>query len=195
MASQVEIVNNALIKLGEDRITSMSDPDKPATLASAVWDVKRDAELAAHPWTFATARAALPASATAPAFGWAFSYPLPAGFLAMVEVGEDYVLYRPDEARALFTIEGGAILCDEASPLRIRYVQQVTNTGLWPALFAEAMACRLAVELCEALTQSGSKKQQLRDEYRDTIRAARRANAIELPPQPVPESIWLAQFR
>ncbi len=191
MASQVEIVNQALVKIGSDRIVSLADDVKAAKVASAIWDAKRDAELAAHPWTFAKARAELPALATAPAFGWARAYQLPADYLTMVEVGENYVLYMPpDELVTLFEIEGQTILTDEASPLRIRYIRRITNTGLFPALFNEALACRLAAEMAESLTQSLAKREAAWKEYGMAIRTARQRNAIEQPPQPIPESSW-----
>jgi hypothetical protein len=191
MASQISIVNRALIKLGSSRITSIDDDDKTARLAKELWDTTRDLELSAHPWTFAKARAALPALAAVPAFGWGKAFQLPTNFLRMIEVGENYVMYMTDgEVGSLFELEGQTILCDEASPLRIRYVQRITNPGLFPPLFVEALATRLAHEMCESLTQNLTKKQALGEEYQAAIRAARRNNAIELPPQGTPLSSW-----
>lgn len=189
MASQVDICNQALTKVGAARITSLSDGSKQANALNAIYDVKRDVELAAHPWTFAMTRAQLPASATAPLFGWARSFQLPAQFLRMVEVGEDWVFYEGPTG-PLFAIEGGAILTDEAAPLNVRYVQRITNAGQYPPLFVEALACRLAAEVCEPLTQSLSKREQAWREYKEAIREARRSNAIVLPPQKPPPSSW-----
>ncbi len=191
MADQTEVVNRALIKLGASQIVSIDDDSKQARTAKSLWDVSRDAEMAAHPWTFAKARVSLPALADAPAFGWARAFQLPADFLRMVEVGENYVLYlSTTEQGALFELEGRTILCDEGSPLRIRYIKRITEVGLWPALFCEALACRLAFEMCESLTQNLSKREAAQAEYKDAIRTARRVNAIELPPQPVPPGAW-----
>jgi hypothetical protein len=145
MASTIDIWNQALTKLGSTRITSEADDSKQAQSLSAIYDITLASELAAHPWTFAMTRARLPASVTAPAFGWQKAYPLPSDYLRMVEVGEYYVLYQPDQT--LFQIEGAEILCDEVSPLNIRYIKSITNAGLFPALFTEAMACRLAAEV------------------------------------------------
>jgi len=96
MASVVGICNQALAKLGATRIVALTDDTKQARLLNSIYEVKRDAELAANPWTFATKRAQIPASSTAPVFGWAYSYPLPSDYLAMVEVGEDYSFYDSD---------------------------------------------------------------------------------------------------
>ena len=65
MTSQVAICNQALVKVGASRITALTDDTKQARALNAIYDVKRDAELAANPWTFATKRESIPASATA----------------------------------------------------------------------------------------------------------------------------------
>ena len=196
MASQVEIVNQALTKIGAARITSMSDPGKSAAVMSAIYDIKRDAELSANPWTFSIKRVQIPASSTAPSFGWAYSYPLPADYLSMVEVGQNFTFYSSDLG-PLFTLEsdpatgGMAILSDESSPIDVRYVYRVTTPGLFSPLFTEALACRLAAEACEEITQSTSKRELAWEEYRRALRNARRVNAIEQPPQPSPNSSWV----
>lgn len=194
MASQVEICNQALTKLGAARITSITDDTKQARALNAIYTVKLEAELAAHPWTFAIKRVELPASATAPAYGWARAFPMPADYLALVEVGENYVFYETDTG-PLFQVEGSdsgmQLLTDEASPLQVRYIRRITNPGLYPALFVEALACRLAAEVCEELTQSLSKREAAWNERRQAIREARRVNSIEQPPRKPPASSWV----
>lgn len=194
MASQVEICNQALTKAGAARIVSLDDDTESAGVLRAIYNVKLDAELAAQPWTFAIKRQQLPASSTAPLFGWARAFPVPADYLAMVEVGENYVFYDSN-AGALFQLEGSdsgmQILTDQGSPLNVRYVRRVTTPGLFPALFVEAFACRLAAEICERLTQNQSKRELAWQERERAIRDARRVNAIEQPPRQVPPGSWL----
>jgi hypothetical protein len=188
VASTVEIYNLALTKIGASRITDPGDEAKGAQSISAVYDITRKNELANHPWTFAMTRAQLPALGAAPTFGWLAAYQLPADFLRMVEVGEYYVLYQQDIK--LFEIEGRNILCDEASPLKIRYVADIENPGLFSAPFVEAFACKLAAVVAEDITQSPTKREAAEQAYERAIRAARRSNAIQLPPQPTPEDTW-----
>lgn len=194
MASQVQIVNQALTKLGAARITSMDDGTNSARVMSAIYDIKRDAELAANPWTFAIKRASIPASTDTPGFYWSHAYPLPSDFLSLVQVGADFAFYESDTG-ALFDVEGGAILTNESSPLDVRYVYRVTNPGLYPALFVEALACRLAAEACEQITQNQSKREAAWSEYKQALRQARRTNAIEQPPRLLPETGWVRAMR
>lgn len=194
MTSEVGICNQALVKVGASRIVALTDDSKQARTLNAIYAVKRDAELSANPWTFAIKRAQIPASSTAPAFGWAYAYPLPSDYLAMVEVGQDYTFYDTDTG-ALFALEtdsngAQAVLTDQGSPLDVRYVSRVTNSGLFTPLFVEVLACRLAAEVCEELTQSAGKKEALWGEYKRAIREARRVNAIEQPPRKNPVASW-----
>lgn len=194
MYSVVDICNQAMVKLGASRITALTDDTKQARALNAIYAVKRDAELAANPWTFAIKRAQIPASSTPPAFGWNYAYPLPSDYLAMVEVGEDYTFYD-SETGGLFAIETDSngslsILTDQSSPLNIRYVYRVTASGLFAPLFVESLACRLAAEVCEALAQNLSKKEALWNERKQAVREARRLNAIEQPPRRNAPGSW-----
>jgi hypothetical protein len=194
MASQASIANQALVKLGAKRIVSIDDDARQARELKAIWDAKRDAEMAAYPWSFACHRAQLPALAEAPVYGYTRAFPLPTDYLSMVEVGEYWTMYQPAGSE-LFTIEGGNILTNDPSPLRIRYVRRIENTGLWSPLFNEALACRLAFELCETLTQSPKKQQIIQEQYELAIRKARRTNAIERAPQRTVDDSWTLALR
>jgi hypothetical protein len=195
MASAVEIANRALVKLGEERITAFTDPSKAARLVNSMFDIVRDAELRAHPWSFAMTRAQLPALVAAPAWGYARQYELPADFLRLVYIQDTWVAdlndYRGDD-NPMFMVEGRRILTDLSAPLRIRYVSRIEDTALFDALFVEVLACRLASEMAEPLTQSNSKVQIAADKYEEAVARARRANAIEKPPVLPPDDTWVA---
>jgi len=83
MASEVEICNRALQKLGASPILALSDDTVEARECNRAYAILRDSELRSHPWSFTRTRAIVAASATAPAFEWATSYPVPVDFLRM----------------------------------------------------------------------------------------------------------------
>lgn len=186
MASEVDICNLALIKLGADRIVSLDDAGSPnAAWCKAVYALQRDAELRKHPWSFAVRRAELATVVAGPLFGPVNAFELPA----------DYVRLLPHNAARDWQIEGRQITTDDGAPLEIRYVARITDTSLFDALFVEALACRIAVVLCEPITQSNSKVEAKKSEYRDAIWDARRANAFERVSDELPEDDWiLARF-
>ncbi len=76
-------------------------------------------------------------------------------------------------------------------PLPLLYVADVTNTSIFHPLFVEALACQLAAEMCERITQSTTKKQSMEMKYASTMREARFVNAVQNPPQSRPDNTWI----
>lgn len=194
MAAPVDIVNRALSKLGDKRITSLDDPGKTAGLAASLYSIVRDTEISAHAWHFAKTRKMLPAEAAKPAFGWAFQYLLPADCLRLLEAGPwpqavmaDYV----GRDTRTFILEGGRILTNHGPALNVIYLRREEDSGYYPPAFVEALACKLAVEMAEAITGSGSKREMAWNEYEQAVRLARRINAIGLPPMMVGDDSWM----
>lgn len=190
MASKVSIANRALTKLGGDRLLLLSDDTQEGRTLNSMFDDVRDAELRRYRWKFAIKREELVALASAPKWGYQYQYPLPADFLALVQVNERYVIPR-DKSAAPWSVEGGRILTNYPAPLRIRYVARIENTGLYDPLFVEVLACKLAVEACEALTQSNTKLEALQAAYDFALSEAVRQDAIENPPDQLPFGTWL----
>lgn len=189
MAGKVEIANRALTKLGSERILLLTDPGKEARVMNSMFDTVMDAELRRHRWKFALKRATLPALVATPEWGYAYAYQLPADFLALVQVNEYYL--RGLKQKTLWTVESGQILTDLTAPLKVRYIRRVDNLGVLDPLFIEVLACKLAYEACETLTQSSQKRQQAGEEYRFAVQEAVRQDAIENPPDELPWGSWL----
>lgn len=186
MASLVGVCNRALQKLGEKRITSLSDNSATARALGDCYEAVRDALLREHPWNFAISRAELAADAEEPDWGRANAYQLPSDFLRLLPD------YPEDAANSKdWQIEGQKILTDDTDPIYIRYIARVTDVTLMDALFLEAWATKMAYELCELITQSNTKKEALRTDYLDIIRMAKKTNAIENVAGKPPEDVWI----
>lgn len=191
MASEVSIINRALIKLGEATILQRTDNLKQARTMNTLYEDTRDAELRAARWKFAIKRTQLSALVAAPDWGYSLQYPLPSDFLALVRVNDIYVM--PSwKSRAPWSVESGKILTDMGAPLKVSYVSRVSDAGSFDALFVDVLACRLAMEACEAQTQSDTKYKRLVDMYRESLSIAIRMDAIENPPDQIPDGSWLA---
>jgi hypothetical protein len=198
MSSIIEICNRALTKLGSNRITSLNDNVKGARTMAANYDPVRRAAIRAHRWSFAIVRTTLPAMSDAPAWGFTKQYQLPADNLRVDQVDRYWVwfgnLFRGYTDSFDFTpyaIESGRILTNLSAPLKVRYSRDITDPNLFDTTFDEYLACRLALEACEDLTQSSTKFQQIEAQLKDAQMEAVRANAIERPPQPLAESEWI----
>ena len=192
--SKVAIANRALTKIGAARIIALDDDSESSNTLDSMFDIVRDDELRAHLWHFAKARAVLPALSARPEFGYQQQYQLPADFLRLLQLA-DYPVYPAPTVQGLYSIEGGRVLVDHDGPLRIRYIRRVEDPTLFDALFVEVLACRLAAESCERLTQSNTKKQACWAEYEQTLRRAIRANSVERPSTAVADDTWLEARR
>lgn len=196
MASAVEICNRALGKLGAETITSLADNTTNARALNTSYAIVRDAELRRRRWRFAIKRASLAALSTAPISGiYKLQFQLPSDCLRILDVsdswpGSDTSDYRTSTT-ADYSLEGRTILTNIKAPLPLRYIAQITDTGLFDSAFVEAFAARLAWENCERITQSGSKRQLAMTEYKQAIREAVMANALENPPEYAADSSWM----
>lgn len=199
MASVVEICNRALQKLGAQRITALTENSKNARACLTCYEALRDAELRKHRWSFSIKRFQLAASATAPLFGRQTAYPLPAGALKLLDpdpnwnFSGDYASSNTGNNNSAldFIIEGTEILSDQAAPLNVRLVMKQDDPNKMDPLFREALAAKMALEMCEEITQSNTKKESLREDYKTAIADAKKANGIEVPPQMPPIDSWL----
>jgi hypothetical protein len=187
MASQTGICNRALEKIGESPIVSINDDTKQAQALKRVYQDSLEALLVEYPWHFAKKRAALPASATKPGWGFANAYPVPTDFLRLVAIKDG-----PD-----FSIEADpsgsqAILCDAAPPLNILYLYVVGDPGRLPPHFVEAFSSKLAFDICEDLTQSNTKKDILAQLFASDLLRAKKINGLQKAPDAFPTFSWLA---
>lgn len=186
MASVTDICNLALQKLGAGKITSINQDSVAARTCLTAYEHCRDSELRDHPWRFAITRASIAEDATAPEFGKASSYELPSDFIRLLTPYPEVNFNDLD-----YEIEGRKIYSDLDSPLEIRYVSKVTDTSLMDSLFVEVLSCRMADQMCEALTQSNSKKQSISADYERALRKAKRTNAIESIAQDSPDDLYV----
>jgi hypothetical protein len=186
----VQICNRALQKLGASTILSLTEDSTEGRACNLAYEPVRDALLRSHWWSFAIKRASLAASSTSPPFGYDNAFPLPADYLKLVPPDHREKVYMTD-----WKLEdvGGSrcIVTDEDAPLEIRYVSRVTDPNKFDSLFVEALSARLAMEMCEQLTQSNSKRQLAMQEYQDVIRDARKHNAFETPPVEAADGSWI----
>lgn len=205
MPSPTDWANRALDKLGERPIVSIDDGNKAANLVKRSFAIVRDAELRKRRWSFSIKRKQLAADSTAPLFGYGAQFTMPSDCLRVLSISiydlgpnmgdiltaGDTSPYRIEGRKILFGAIGAG-----AQPLPLRYVSAVEDTSLWDACFGEAFACKLAMEMAEALTGSSEKRQLAAREYAMAVAEAKRANALELPPQTISDDSWvLARMR
>ena len=186
MADEVSICNRALQRLGAKRITSLTQDTPNARSCNFAYEHIRDSELRAHPWSCAIKRAQLAADATAPLFGKTARFPLPSDFIRLLPLDPSQ-----NDNTFDYQIEAGYIYTDYSAPLNIRYIYRLEDPNTMDSLFREALSMRLAMELCEEITQSNTKFGLIEAHYNMTVKEAKRVNAIERIAQMPPEDTWI----
>ena len=181
MTSEVDIVNNALIKIDGNTISQLGEEGVEGELSDILYPQIRDLVLRAHPWNFAIARASLTASSSSPAFEYTNQYELPSDCLRAIK------LY---DTRESWKVEGGKLLTDSAAA-KLIYIKKVTDTGLFDPLFVDALATRLAAELSNSISGINSKSESLMREYKEKLQEAKTRDGQEGTPDPVVADSWV----
>lgn len=195
MASQTEVVNVALTLLGESRVLTIDDDVKPARSAKALWNTSRDTAQSQYDWSFAMTRQQLSPLSEVPLYGPGQKFQMPSDCLRLAFIGDYYLGLDVTDYRGAplpgYYIEGREILTDLGPLLNIRYIKRVTDVSQWIPAFVSVFAAQLAMDLCEDLTQSDQKRARAEAAYGRALRHAVRINAIEQPPQKLPDDEWL----
>jgi hypothetical protein len=196
MSNKTEVINRALIKIGANTIASPDEASEQARKALLVFQTTAQNEMRRQAWNFAKRRAVLAPLATATG-GDDFdnSYNLPSDCLRLITLNGNWVFSSIREvaygSAPYYAIEGRTLQTDDTAA-SIVYVADVSgDVSFWDAAFVEVMACRLALELVQAITKNQSLKQSLKQDYAEALKEAKRTNAIELPAQSIPDDSWV----
>lgn len=200
--SVVDVCNSALQKLGAASITNILDNSREARACNLAYDSNRRSEFRKHYWNFAMKRQILAPDSVAPAFEYAYAFTLPTDCLRIVLPNDAYLDWYLEGRKILtnlasspfgnsgnFTVSASS--APSAASLNLKYIADVTDASLWDPTFYDMLAISLAIDMCETLTQSNKKKEDLNAEYRATSIEARLADAFESLPQDPPDDSWI----
>jgi hypothetical protein len=170
MAADIDVINSALSKIGEEAILAVTDPSPAARIANRTYGDIRDALIREFPWNFATKRASLAAEVATPVWGAVRQFVLPSDLLRLLEINN-----TEDQD---WRLESGRVVTDMTAPLEIKYVAAVAVDAM-DATFREALAARLALEWAESLTQTTSVVNAMASLYSNKLQVARAADGQE----------------
>lgn len=184
--SVVDVCNSALQKVGAASIMSLTDNSREARQCSIAYNSNRRAELRKRAWNFAIKRAVLAPDVAAPAFGFTYQFTLPSDCLRVL---------IPNDSTLDWSIEGRKLLTSLDTAVNIRYIADIEDVTQWSSSFYDTLALALAIDICEALTNSSGKKQLLMDEYREAVQESAKVNSFEkLPADPPDDSLWTVRL-
>ena len=176
MATEVSICSNALRRLGDSPITSLTDDTERARLCNAFYPDARDHVLRAHPWNFAITRASLAKLSDTPAYGFSYMFALPTDPYCLRVLEMEYADY-------IFKIENdatnGRVLLTDEGTAKILYIARITDPTLFDAMFVETLTSKLAVDLSYAITGSQQVQAQMEKMYQAKLSEARSVDGQE----------------
>ena len=176
-----QICSIALQRIGQRQVVDDLNENTSAARACKVYYAgAREALLASFPWPWATRRSVLAATAATAPTGWGYAYVMPADCAVARYVYPGTRNPSPDQ-RVPFARELGddalgnptvRLLLTDLSPATLVYTALVTNSTLFPPLFADALAWRMASDLCLAIPVEPQVGLQMQAGYAQAMRAA-----------------------
>lgn len=161
MASEVQICNLALSRIGEDgSIISLDPPEgsEHAAACAAFYQRALGSLLESHDWSFATVRMAPGKLATEDTHGWRAAYVLPpecARVISVQSLNDTTHYYAPENGHyEIESKEGQRALYTDCELPIVRYITATPNPGSFTSLFIDALAWRLASDLAGRIIKS-----------------------------------------
>lgn len=167
--SAVSICSNALILLGDNPISSFSDPGAGAQTASNLYESSYINLLSMHRWRFATKKADLSRLTATPKNEWQYQYQIPTDIVAVITT---YPVTN-------YEIYGDKIYANEAS-LSIDYVYRVDESQL-PLWFAKTMEFYLAMQFAIPVTGNSTRLGEMQQLWTQQLRSAKNIDSTIRP--------------
>ena len=172
--SDIQICNNALLRLGASTITSFDDGTTAANACNQVYEQVRDALLRMHTWNFALTRVALAADSAAPSFEYSYQYTLPSDFIRVQEIYQQNGPYR---------IEGQKLVTDMVAPLNLVYVSKITDPTQFDPLFVEVLTLLILVRIGPRIAGAGFNPQEYMAELNQAMLKAQLSDSQDSSPK------------
>jgi hypothetical protein len=144
MATDVDLVNQALGIIGQDRITALTNASKVAETCKLFLPRVKQATLRARDWNCARKRAVLDPVTNNSQGEWLYAYQLPPDCLAFRRFVEPR--WRGERRGGVFAVEQ-RILFTNNSTAKVVYTFDLVDVNRWDSMLFDAAATRLASEL------------------------------------------------
>ncbi len=196
-ADKLKVYNKALYKLGSRKLASITENREPRRVLDEIWGAADDMlswALEIGDWNFATRIVELSYSPSVePSFGHRRAFDIPTDMRKLTSLAADEFFTRPMTARE-YQIAGPYWLAD-VDALYAKYVSDDPsygfNSAAWSEQFCELLACKLAMQACERITNSRTKKQEIAAELRQAMAYAKSSDAMAEGSKSLPQGSWL----
>lgn len=192
MATDLEIVNQGLLLLGEALIPNLGGSDDTTAAANLILPISRRAVLRDVAPNFATKFVNLttPEADNSLIPHYSYVHALPADHLRVLTVySEAFTAGKGLDPETRWRV-AGAYLGVELEEIWLRYVWDETDYTKWDALSTEALSCYLAWKLTFPLSENADKRDDLMETYGTIRELASSVANLEGVPDP-----WFTESR
>jgi len=168
LISRVQLVSNALLLLGGNTISSLTENSTGAKLGANLFENTYLGMLQNHRWRFAAKTQELNQLAATPDTGFNYAYQMPSDFLYAIK-GDS----------TTFEVYDNEIHCNDKT-FKLDYIHRVAENVL-PAYFAKALEYNLAMQFSIPLTGDIAKGDYYGRVYNDALRKAKYIDSSQYP--------------
>ncbi len=189
--SKIQIINRALLKLGEPPISSLNDAAFGKTYDIVYNDMKK-LLLSAYPWRFAVDIKQL--AKKTEKYDDKFVYQLPLDRLLLIKVfgnKQNDISDMRAYSKQGYEVANNCINTHQNNNLKVEYVKNIDDDILFPPLFTEALAAKMGAELAMRIKHSVAIKQNLDAEFYNFIMQAEYNNEIIKDVELIPDNSWI----
>jgi hypothetical protein len=158
MASNTEICNQSLGRIGAKRINNLETDGSPQAIQCRLhYEQTRDALIRSHYWRFASTRVMLSQDTIDPEGDeWDNQFILPSDMMRAKSV---YDGVQTRNSRFSYALEGDRLLTNEGS-IDFRYIKRITDPTKFDSLFIEVLVLTIAKKLVGPLAGANVKLSQ-----------------------------------
>lgn len=192
MTSKLELYNEALLHLGQERLASLSETSTAKYALDDAYDPTLKYCLEQGMWNFAIRVVSIDAlTSVEPQFGFTYAFSKPDDFIRTLNAA-DNEYFRPSFMGADFADEPNYWFAD-ANPIYVKFISDNVNFGkdlsIWPQTFSNYVGLRLANRVCKRVTGSMPTGDMFRLEI-DALHDARSKDAMNQGPEFPPRGTW-----
>lgn len=176
MASDIDMASNALLLIGDNPISSFTEPGAGARAAANLYPDTYRRVLAEHPWTFALKEQQLNklSQTPDPLTNYQFAYQIPNDLIRLWAIFPN----------SNYTIVNDILYSNVGEGLLARYVYAVDEVNIPPHV-VKAIEYKLAADFAISVTESTSKSEFYEAKYLNMVAQARGIDSQGQPPLPI----------
>lgn len=176
--SDIDIVSQALVLLGEAPISSLTE-GTAGQVATSLLETTRNQMLQANRWRFAAGKATLSRLTATPKNEWTYAFQLPSDLLLLYRV-YPFTSYEVYEDK----------LYSDQATIEVDYLFD-PGPGDYPSYFVEALVARLAAKMAIPITNNASLLEIQEARAKEAMAAALFADSQGRPNRPIEHHPWI----